>query len=108
MSDSPEIISVYHAAADAQDGEAMAACFTPDGYVVDEGNTYRGHDEIVAWRKVTASKWTYTSTVTGRESSSDRERLVFVHLEGDFPCGTADVTYRFTIDGDKIAALTIG
>ena len=46
--------------------------------------------------------------MTGRESVSDREHLVFVHLEGDFPGGTADLTYRFTIDADKIAALTIG
>ena len=45
--------------------------------------------------------------MTGRESVSDREHLVFVHLEGDFPGGTADLTYRFTIDGDKIAELTI-
>jgi hypothetical protein len=107
MSELPVIINAYLAAADAQDGEAMAACFAADGYVVDEGNTYRGYDEIVGWRKLTASKWTYTSTVTGRERVSDREHLVFVHLEGDFPGGTADLTYRFTIDADKIAALTI-
>jgi hypothetical protein len=44
---------------------------------------------------------------TGGERISDREHLVFVHLEGDFPGGTADLTYRFTIDADKIAALTI-
>jgi uncharacterized protein (TIGR02246 family) len=107
MSDSQAIITAYLRAADAQDGEAMADCFTADGYVVDEGNMYRGRDEIVGWRKLTASKWTYTSTVTGGERISDREHLVFVHVEGDFPGGTADLTYRFIIDTDKIAALTI-
>jgi hypothetical protein len=36
------------------------------------------------------------------------EHRAFVHIEGNFPGGVADLTYRFTIDGDSISALTIG
>jgi uncharacterized protein (TIGR02246 family) len=107
MTSTPEVITRYLAAADAQDAEAMAACFTEDGSVVDEGETYKGHDEIVGWRAATAAKWTYTSTVTGTEPVTKDEHRVFVHVEGNFPGGVADLTYRFSLDHDRIAALTI-
>ncbi len=29
------------------------------------------------------------------------------HLEGDFPGGTADLDYRFALDGDRIQRLDI-
>jgi len=32
---------------------------------------------------------------------------VTVHLVGDFPGGEADLGFRFTLAGDRIAALTI-
>jgi hypothetical protein len=31
-----------------------------------------------------------------------------VHIEGNFPGGTVDLRYRFTIDGDVIRKLEIG
>ncbi len=103
----PAVVTRYLRAADDQDFEALAACFTPEGTVVDEGNTYRGHDAIVAWRERTAATWEYTSTVLGSEAIGDGEYRVVVHVEGNFPGGTADLTYTFSVDGDRLAALTI-
>lgn len=93
---------------ESEDSEALAACFTPAGTVLDAGVTYTGHDEIVAWRESLAGKFTYTSRVDGTEAAGDHEHLAFVHIEGDFPGGVADLKYRFALDGDLISGLTIG
>jgi uncharacterized protein (TIGR02246 family) len=103
----PDVISRYLRAADEKDPEGLAACFTADGTVVDEGIVYRGHDEIVSWRESTLGKWEYMSTVTRTESVSAQEQLAFVHVEGNFPSGQADLTYRFRLEDGMVAALSI-
>jgi len=103
----PEIITRYLEAADAKDPQAVAACFTPDGTVVDEGETYTGRAEIAAWRTALLGKYTFTSSLTGSESVSDEEYRVHVHVVGDFPGGVADLTYRFTVRDELISALLI-
>ena len=104
---SPAVISRYLSAADEKDPHALAACFTVDGIVVDEGVTYGGHDAIVGWRESLLGKWEYTSTLTGTESVSATEQLAFVHVEGNFPGGQADLTYRFRLADGLIAELSI-
>jgi hypothetical protein len=104
----PPAVSRYLRAADAQDAQACADCFTPDGTVLDEGHTYRGRAEITGWRTSVASQWTYTSTVTGvEEPGPDGEYRMNVHLKGDFPGGEADLSFGFTVRDDLIAALRI-
>jgi ketosteroid isomerase-like protein len=104
----PEVIARYLRAAEAKDAKALAACFTADGTVLDEGATYTGPDEIIGWREGALSKWTYTTAVLRTEPVSDHEHLVFVHIEGDFPGGVADLTYRFILNDGLISALSIG
>jgi hypothetical protein len=106
--ESPDVIRRYLRAADADEVEALAACFAADGYVVDEDETYSGRDEIMRWRREIARKWVYTSELTGTESVDDAEHRAFIHIEGNFPGGVADLTYRFTLRDGLIAALTIG
>jgi ketosteroid isomerase-like protein len=106
--ESPDVIRRYFVAADAGDLEALAACFTPDGAVVDEDQTFVGHDEIIRWRRELAGKFTYTSELTGTESGAGNVHRAFVHIEGNFPGGQADLTFRFALDRDLISALTIG
>jgi ketosteroid isomerase-like protein len=103
----PEVVTRYLEAADRGDIRALAASFTPDGTVVDEGVTYRGRDEIIGWREQLDSKWVYTSTVTGSRAVDDHTFLIGVLVEGNFPGGRADLTYSFSVDGDLLTALTI-
>jgi ketosteroid isomerase-like protein len=104
----PEIIRRYLAAADAQDSAALAECFTTDGSVVDEEQTYVGRDAIRGWRDLIAGKFTYTTKVTGSEPGGPDTYRVRVHVEGDFPGGQADLTYSFELRDGLIAALHIG
>jgi hypothetical protein len=103
----PSVVTRYLAAADARDFSGLADCFTADGFVVDEGHTYRGRDEIIGWRRALAGKWTFTTTVTGSEPVSPSEFRVHARVEGDFPGGVAELTYRFVLQSDAIAELSI-
>ena len=93
-------------AADARDPEASRR-FAETGRVLDEGKTYGGRSEIRRWREELLGRFTYTTTVTGSEPVGDAQYRVTVRVVGDFPGGTADLTYDFTLDGDLIADLKI-
>jgi ketosteroid isomerase-like protein len=103
----PPVIEAYLAAAQANDAAALAACFTADGSVLDEGNSYRGHAEIIRWREG-LHQWTYTVEVLGSEPVSDTAHRVAVRLDGNFPGGTADLGYDFQLAGGLISELRIG
>ncbi len=103
----PHVIRRYLSAADEDDLDTLVACFTDDGTVLDEGRTYRGRQEIRGWRESLISQWEFTRTMAGDEPAGDAEHIVRMHVEGNFPGGVADLTYRFTLAGEQIADLTI-
>lgn len=102
----PVVVTRYLEATD--DPAALAACFTPDGTVQDEGATYVGRSEIVAWREGAAGRWTYTTEITGMSATGADRYRVDAHLEGDFPGGAADLAFDFTVRDGLIASLAIG
>jgi hypothetical protein len=109
MSDIPApVVNRYLTAASTGNIAALADCFTPDGVVVDEGHTYRGHEQIIGWRKDLAGKWTFTSTVTGSQPIGPDEYQVSVRVEGNFPGAVANLIYRFTLTDDLVKELSIG
>jgi uncharacterized protein (TIGR02246 family) len=103
----PEVITRYLRAADEKDFRTLAACFTEDGSVVDEGETYVGRDAIRRWREGTVAQWTYTTTVTGAEHVTGDRYDVGIHLEGNFPGGEVDLTQSFTVSDGLISRLVI-
>jgi uncharacterized protein (TIGR02246 family) len=107
MTATPDVIIRYLKAADDQDFEALAACFTEDGVALDEGETHVGREAIRRWREGTVAKWTYTTTVTATERVRDDRFNVAVHVEGDFPGGTAELVEAFTLRDGLIEHLAI-
>ncbi|SFJ65472.1 SnoaL-like domain-containing protein [Amycolatopsis sacchari] len=103
----PETITAYLAAHEAHDTDAELRLLAPDATVTDEGHTYRGHAEIAAWLRRSASEYTYTSTLTGTERVDDDHYVATHHLEGDFPGGVVDLHFRFTLHNGLIERLVI-
>lgn len=87
------------------DGRAVGT-FTADAIVTDEGRDYTGREEIGAWLATAAGEYTYTSEFTGATTTGTTVD-VGQHLEGNFPGGTADLHYRFTLNGTSICRLVI-
>lgn len=100
----PPVASYF--AADRANPVAVAACFTHDAIVKDEGRTHRGTSEIMAWKADTANKYTYTSPPVAI-AEEDGKTVVTCHHVGDFPGGEVDLRHIFGIEGDKIAYLHI-
>ena len=103
----PDVITGYLAAHVARDLDRAVASYQSDATVTDEGRTYHGHDEIRAWLTRSASEFTYTIEMTGASTLGDGRYDVMHHLEGNFPGGTADLHFRFTLRNGKIARLVI-
>jgi ketosteroid isomerase-like protein len=103
----PEVIGRYFSAHDRRDSDAALATFAPDAVVIDDGREYAVPDEIRDWLAHASTQFTYTRTFTGAEAVGLDTWLVTNRLEGNFPGGIVDLTYRFRMAGDLIAELVI-
>lgn len=81
--------------------------FASDATVVDDGNTYRGIEEIAAWIEQSSSEYEYTSSRIGQRQEDDTRVTVQIRLDGDFPGGTVTLRYQFELDSDGISRLAI-
>jgi SnoaL-like protein len=102
----PPPLAIYFNAEATNDTEVLARCFAGDAIVRDEGRTIEGLDAIQAWKRETKAKYQYrveplsASQVAGTVT-------VLVRLTGNFPGSPIEVTYAFTLAGDKIASLEV-
>lgn len=105
--DVPDAVRRYLRAHTAGDLSGAAATFTPDATVTDDGGTHRGRSAITEWLGRTSGEYSYTTTLVGAEREGGDRCTVTQHLEGDFPGGTVDLHYRFTLDQGLISRLNI-
>ena len=103
----PQTITTYLKAHQARDLDAAMQSYETGAAVTDEDRTYNGHAEIRAWLSRSASEYTYTIEMTGAAKIGGDRYDVTHHLEGNFPGGTADLHFRFTLRNGKIARLVI-
>ncbi|KJY43029.1 hypothetical protein VR41_05025 [Streptomyces sp. NRRL B-1568] len=103
----PEVITRYLTAHRAHDTAAAVAAFTHDATVIDDGNTYEGTEAIGKWLDRSATEFTYTIHLTGAQQTDPARYIATHHLEGDFPGGTIDLRYQFTLRDGLIERLVI-
>ncbi|MGY1842083.1 nuclear transport factor 2 family protein [Modestobacter sp. SYSU DS0875] len=103
----PAVVRDCLAALTAKDADAAILTFTADAVVTDEGRTHRGATEVSAWLRGSAAQWSHRAELTGAQRGAGEQWVAVQHLTGDFPGGVADLTYRFTLRGDRIAELAI-
>jgi hypothetical protein len=103
----PPVIQRYFELDPHSDVELFLDLFDARANLVDEGVTYRGKAEIRTWRTGPAIKYTYTTEVFGAEVLAADRYVVSGRLTGDFPGGTAELRWDFTLTGDLISRLVI-
>lgn len=101
-------IRTYLDAHTAGDHDTAVRTFSPDAEVTDQGETFRGTDEVDRFLRHAGSEYTYTSEELGAEQLDDAHWVVAIRLEGDFPGGVAELRYRFTLADGLITGLSIG
>jgi hypothetical protein len=87
-------VTAYFELMDGHDKTRVAALFTPDATVVDDGQTYRGQVAIRTWLTGPAGEFTTTSTRLSAEQDGPRSTVV-VRLEGNFPGGKVELRHEF-------------
>ncbi|MFE2583826.1 nuclear transport factor 2 family protein [Streptomyces sp. NPDC059378] len=107
ITDLPAVVRQFLAALDTRDTTAVIGILTPQASVTDEGNTHTGIPSITDWIANAASEFTYTTTPVAAERTGTHQFTLAQHLEGDFPGGSADLNYRFTLEGTQISSLVI-
>jgi len=90
-----------------RDIDSIVALFSADATVVDEGVTRHGLAEIRAWQVGPASKYTYTTEVLGTVAVTEDRYVVTGRLTGNFPGGTAELKWDFTVAAGRIGRLVI-
>jgi hypothetical protein len=90
-----------------RDIDSIVALFSDDATVVDEGETRHGTAEIRAWQIGPASKYTYITQVLDTVALNPDRYVVTGRLTGNFPGGTAELKWDFTVTGGRIRRLTV-
>lgn len=103
----PEVITRCLNAHRAHDGATAITAFTAGAAVTDDGRTHAGTEEIRAWLDRSATEFTCTSRLTGARRTDADHYVATHHLEGDFPGGTVDLHYRFTLRDGLVERLVI-
>jgi hypothetical protein len=102
----PTQIAAYFAADRARDPGAVAACFTDDGRVKDEGRVHHGPDAIRNWKAAAASAYSYSVEPVDIDEREGRT-IVTGRVTGTFPASPIDLRYFFRLEGARIAELEI-
>ena len=103
----PAVIEGFFAFDGLRDIDSLVGLFTDDATVVDEGVARHGTTEIRAWQTGAASEYTYTKGILGGEAFASDRYVVTCRLKGNFPGGTADLAYDFSVVGERISRLVI-
>jgi hypothetical protein len=103
----PDVIRRYFLLDAEREIDSIIALFTDDATVIDEGETRHGSMEIRAWQTGPASQYTYTTDVLGTDALTADRFVVTGRLTGNFPGGTAELKWDFTVAGDRISQLVI-
>lgn len=101
----PDPVAAYFAA-ERQSPETLAACFTAQALVKDEGHTYAGRDAIKEWKAAASAKYHYTNEPFALEQK-DGSHIVSSHVVGDFPGSPVDLRYHFRLERGLIALLEV-
>lgn len=105
----PATIAAFLDAQAARDEQRALPLLTEDAVVVDVadgGEVFRGQDGLRRFVVEAGAGFDYTTEITKVVRDGD-VWVVGHHLEGDFPGGTADLDYRFVLEGDRIARLDV-
>lgn len=101
----PAPIAAYFAA-DRQGPAAVAACFTPQGIVTDEGRSHRGRKEIQAWKQGASARYQYEVQPLSITEEAGAQ-VVRARVNGTFPGSPVDLRYGFRLERGLVAALEV-
>lgn len=102
----PQPVAAYVEGSNSQDIDAVAACFSENAVVQDEGQNRQGTIAIRAWAEEASRK--YRPTVDVHDVAEVEGRTIVTgRVSGDFPGSPIELRYVFGLSGGKIDRLEI-
>ena len=103
----PTTVRDFFAAHIVHDADTASSFLAEDAVIVDQGETFRGREQVHAFLRDAGSEFEYTTEQIGAHRVDDTHWVVTVRLEGTFPGGVAELDYRFALRDDLVAGLVI-
>jgi ketosteroid isomerase-like protein len=103
----PTTVRDFFAAHVVRDADTASSFLAEDAVLVDQGETFRGREEVHAFLRDAGSEFEYTTKQIGARRVDAAHWVVTVRLEGTFPGGVAELDYRFALRDDLVAELVI-
>jgi ketosteroid isomerase-like protein len=103
----PSTFRDFLAASTVHDADTASVFLAEDVVVVDQGETFRGREEVHAFVRDAGSEFEYTTEQSGARRVDEAHWVVTLRLQGTFPGGVAELDYRFTLRENLIIELVI-
>jgi len=100
-------IATYFEADRRHDADALAAAFSDDAVVRDEGAEHAGPEAIRAWWLAAKARYRHVAEPLDA-TEADGTTVVRARVSGEFPGSPATLTFVFTLAGARITRLEIG
>ncbi|HEY9044720.1 MAG TPA: nuclear transport factor 2 family protein [Ohtaekwangia sp.] len=102
----PSAFTNYVTGVDKKDVAGIAACFTPDAVVQDEGHVYTGREAIRNWVARGFEEYQYTLAVKDIQEKKS-EWIATTLVTGTFDGSPIQLRFIFTLKDALMATLTI-
>jgi ketosteroid isomerase-like protein len=103
----PIAVRGFLAAHIVRDADTASSFFAEEAVAVDQGESFRGREQIFAFLRDAGSEFEYTTEQIAAARIDDDHWVVTLRLEGTFPGGVAELDYRFAVRADVITELVI-
>lgn len=104
----PAIVRDFFAAHVVHDADTAAQFLADDVVAVDQGQTWRGRDQVYLFVRDAGAEFEVTTEVLGTRRIDDTHVIIGVRLTGNFPGGVAEIDYRFTVRDGLITEIVVG
>lgn len=104
--DLPSSVALFFAKSSAPDKQQIAQAFSSDAIVHDEGQVWRGQEDILAWLRAAHAKYDFVATPLAAHPSANGI-TVLARVTGNFPGGDVQLDYVFELEDGRISALEI-
>lgn len=102
----PEPLSRYFAADRAADAARLAACFEPDGRVLDEARTHTGPAAVQAWMQAAKARYQHVAQPL-RWTREGQVVTVVARVSGHFSGSPLELAHVFELRDGLIRSLEI-
>lgn len=102
----PEALSAYFEAERTGDAARLAACFAPEGRVLDEGRHHTGPAAVQAWMQAAKARYQHVAQPL-RWQREGQVVTVVARVSGHFPGSPLELAHVFELGDDGIRSLEI-